>query len=268
MKLKNTFLPAMFLFGVVALSSCEKNDQESVNPTVAAQGQISRITVDSADVTSYNFAGKQLSQVNHYNKETGELESFEKYTYDAKGKALKATTHTGSSHAVLAEQVFKYDNTGLLRKALTNYFDGSKVAFSTYATFEYDANSKLEKKSVFEGQEKKGAKAKSFVKYEVLPNGDLGQEKQYVVGAKGATVLFSTTTYSYDNNKNPFATITEPGKVSSPNNLIASRTLVHGSKKVYNYKYSYEYDKNGLPLSQTVTTPNGKSETYTYQYSK
>lgn len=275
MKLKNKFLPAMFLFSVVALSACDKDEQESVNPMVdpmvspvlQAEGQISHVMMDSAEVTSYNFAGKQLSQLNHYNKETGALESFEKYDRDPKGKVLKASTYTGDSHTLLAEQTFTYGTNGLLNKTLTNYYDGTALAYTAYTTFDYNAGNKLEKKTVFEGEEDKAAEAKSFIKYEVLPNGNYGQEKQYVLNSKGEAVLFSTTTYAYDTNQNPFYAFAEPGKASSPNNLVASTTEVNASKKTYQYKYTYQYDARDFPVSQTVTTPNGKSETYAYLYS-
>lgn len=260
----------MFLFGVAALSACEQNEQESVSPSsmlLQAQGQISHVMLDSAEVTSYNFAGKQLSQVNHYNKETGELESSEKYERDPKGKVLKAATYTADGHTLLAQQAFTYDTNSLLNKTFTSYFNGNTVEYSAYATYEYNTDKKLVKKSFFEGTEGTAATAKSFTQYEVLPNGNYGQEKQYVLNSKGEAVLFSTTTYSYDTNKNPFYAFAEPGKTSSPNNLIASTTEVHGSKKTYNYKYNYDYDAQGLPVSQTATTPNGKSDTFTYLYS-
>ncbi|MBF9253979.1 hypothetical protein I2I11_11810 [Pontibacter sp. 172403-2] len=270
MKLKNRILPAMFLFGVVALSACEQNeDQDSVSPNAVlqAQGQISHVMLDSAEVTSYNFANTLLSQVNHYNKETGELESTEKYERDPKGKVVKASTYAADGNTLLAQQAFTYDSNGLLNKTLTSYFNGNAVEYAVYATYEYNADRKLVKKSFFEGKEGIAAAAKSFTKYEVLPNGNYGQEKQYVLNSKGEAVLFSTTTYSYDTNKNPFYAFAEPGKISSPNNLIAASTEVHASKKTYNYKYTYDYDAQGLPISQTVTTPKGKSETFAYLYS-
>ncbi len=256
----------MLFLGVAALSSCDRNDEESVVPTVATAGQISHIMADSADVTSYNFAGAQLSQINHYNKETGELESFERYEHNSDGKVVKASTYTGDTHTLLAVQEFTYDNKGLLSKTQSSYYNGNKVDYTSFATYEYSTDNKLSKKSVFEGTEGKDAEAKSYIAYEVLPNGDYSQEKQYVLNSKDQAVLFSTTTYSYDANKNPFYAFAEPGKASSPNNLIAAVTQVHASKKTYKYQYAYQYNEQGSPISQAVTTPNGKSETYTYQY--
>jgi len=259
----------MLLFSVAALSACEQNEQETVSPNalLQAQGQISHVMLDSAEVTSYNFAGKHLSQVNHYNKETGELESFEKYERDPKGKVLKASTYAAEGNALLAEQAFTYDSNGLLNKKFTSYFNGNSAEYTAYATYQYNADKKLIKQSFFEGKEGTAAVAKSFTQYEVLPNGNCGQEKQFVLNSKDEAVLFSTTTYSYDTNKNPFYAFAEPGKASSPNNLIASTTEVQGSKKTYNYKYTYDYDEQGFPVSQTVTTPNGKNETFAYLYS-
>jgi len=259
----------MFFFGVAALSACEQNEQESVNPSaiLQAEGQISHVMLDSAEVTSYNFAGRQLSQVNHYNKETGELESSEKYERDPKGKVLKASTYAADGQTLLAQQAFTYDSNGLLSKTFTSYYNGNTVEYSSYTTYEYNASKSLVKKSFFEGKEGAAATAKSFTTYEVLPNGNYGQEKQFVLNSKGEAELFSTTTYSYDTNKNPFYAFAEPGKASSPNNMIASATEVQGSKKTYNYKYAYEYDAQGLPVSQTTTTPNGKNETFAYLYS-
>jgi len=251
----------------VALSACEKQEeQDSLKPEFE-QGMLSHIMTDSAEVTSYKFAGTQLSQINHYDQETGKLESFEKLERDAKGQLLKTTTHAGSNHAVLSEETYTYKQNGLLDKAATTYYSGGKVEYTAYTNYAYDANNKLEKKSVFEGTENTAAKAKSYTKYEVLPNGNYSQEKQYVIDDKGQARLFSTTTYSYDTSNNPFFAFAQPGTISSPNNLVAATTVVNGSNKTYKHTYSYTYDERGYPMSQTVTTPNGKRTTYTYLYS-
>jgi YD repeat-containing protein len=268
MKLKNRFLPAMLLFGVVALSSCEKSEQDKVTPEFE-QGTISQILSDSSKITTYNLAGQLVTQVNHYDKESGELESFEKFERDAKGKLTKATIHAGSNHAVLSEQLYTYSVKGILEKTTSSYYNSGKVEYNTFATYKYSADQRLEKKTVFEGTAaSENAKAKSYTTYEALPNGNYTQEKQFVVDDKGNAKLFSTTTYSYDANHNPFFEFAEPGTASSPNNLIAANTVVHGSDKKYKYTYTYTYDQSGYPVSQTVVKPNGERETYTYVYSK
>ena len=266
MKLKNRLMPALLFCGVAALSSCEKNEQESVNPEFT-QGVISHILADSSEVTSYAFAGKNLSQVNHYDKKTGELETFEKYERDGSGKLLKATTHAAGSHALLSEQVYTYNDKGLLAKTDMTYYNAGNLEYTAYATYEYDEKKHLKKKSLFEVNDKKEARQKSYTTYALLPNGNYAEEKQYVVDEKGEASLFSTTTYSYDSNQNPFYEFAEPGSASSPNNLVASKALVHNSKKTYAYAYAYTYDERGLPLTQTVTKPGGKSQAYSYLYS-
>ncbi|MBC5993492.1 hypothetical protein [Pontibacter cellulosilyticus] len=266
MKLKNRFLPAMLLFGVVALSSCEKSEQESVTPEFE-QNTISQVLADSSKVTSYNFAGQTVTQVNHYDKESGEMETYERFERDAKGKLTKVTTHAGANHAVLSVQMYAYSDKGNLARTTSTYYNNGNVEYTSYATYSYKEDQTLEKKSVFEGTGDKG-KAKSYTTYEVLPNGNYTQEQQYVIDDKGTAKLFSTTTYSYDTNPNPFFEFAEPGTASSPNNMIAASTTVHGTKKTYKYTYSYTYDEAGYPVSQTVVKPNGKRETYTYVYSK
>jgi len=265
MKLKNRFMPAMLLAGVLAFASCDEKEKIALQPTME-QGAISHVMADSSEVTSYNYTGKQLSQVNHYNKETGELESFEKFTYDSKGRVIKSSTHAGANHALLTEQEHAYNDKGLLSETTTAYYNGSSLEYNAITTYEYNAQKQLEKKSVLEGADKKAAKPKSFTTYEALPNGNIGQEKQYVVDGKGAGKLFSTTTYSYDSNNNPFFNHAEPGAEASPNNITAASTLVHSSEKTYRYSYTYKYDERGYPTSQTVTSPSGKSETFTYLY--
>ncbi|MEJ8801393.1 hypothetical protein [Pontibacter sp. H249] len=266
MKLKNRILPAMLFFGVVALSSCEKSEQENVMPEFK-QGTISQVLADSSKVTAYNFAGQSVTQVNHYDKESGKLESFEKYERDAKGKLTKVSTHAGDNQAVLSVQMYAYSDKGNLERTTSTYYNNSNVEYSTYATYSYKEDQTLEKKSVFEGTGDKG-KAKSYTTYEVLPNGNYTQEKQFVIDDKGTAKLFSTTTYSYDSNRNPFFEFAEPGTTSSPNNVIVASTTVHGTNKTYKYSYSYKYDDAGNPVSQTIVKPNGQRETYTYVYSK
>lgn len=255
------------MLGVVAFSSCEKQEGESVQPEFE-QGMISHIMADSAEVTSYSFAGKQLSQVNHYDVETGDLESFEKYERDSKGRILKTSMYAGKNQALLSEQSFTYNTSGELTKSSMAYYNNNKLEYTAYATYEYDSNNKLEKKSLFEGTDEEGqGELKSFTKYEVLPNGNYTQEKQYVVDDNNEAKLFSTTTNSFDASTNPFHGLTEPGTASSPNNLVASKTVVHSSKKTYEYSYTYTYDERGYPLTQTVVSPNGKRQTYKYLYS-
>ncbi|WP_242926980.1 hypothetical protein [Pontibacter vulgaris] len=263
--MKNRFLPAMLLFGVVALSSCEKTEQDEATPLLE-QGMISHVMVDSAEVTSYNFSGSQLSQVNHYNEESGKVESYEQVERDSKGRIQKIRSHAGNTHALLSEETYTYNDKGNLDKTTTAYYTGTKVDYTSYATYEFNAQNKLEKKSVFEGTDE-NAQLKSYTTYAVLPNGNYTQEKEFVVNAKGEPVLFSTTTYSYDANTNPFYGYADPATTSSPNNILSSRAEMHGTGKVYTYSYSYEYDERGYPTSQTVTNPNGKRETYTYLYS-
>ncbi|MDX5418446.1 MAG: hypothetical protein LPK09_04460 [Hymenobacteraceae bacterium] len=266
MKLKSRFLPAMLVFGVVALSSCEKSEKEAAQPSFD-QGTLSHVLMDSAEVTSFNFAGKQLNQVNHYNKETGEVESFEKYERDNKGRLVKTTTYAGKSQQVLSEEAHTYSDKGELNKTISTYFSGGKPEYQSYTTYDYDAAKKLNKKSVYEGTEQKGM-LKSFTSYEALPNGNYGQEKQFVVDGTGAAKLYSTTTHSYDSNPNPFHAFAEPGTASSPNNLVRSSTVIHNSNRTLTKSYTYTYDENGYPTSQTVTLPNGKTQTFTYLYSK
>ena len=264
MKLKNRFLPAMLLFGGVALSSCEKSDNESAKPTFD-RGALTHIMLDSAEVTSYKVVGKQLSQVNHYNQETGEVESFDKYERDNKGRLIKSSSYAGKSQALLTEQHYTYSDKGELSKTVATYFSDGKAEYYTYSTYSYDAANKLSKKSVYEGTEEKG-KLKSFTTYEAMPNGNYAQEKQFVIDGTGEAKLYATTTNAYDSNPNPLHDFAEPGAASSPNNLVRSSMEVHNSKQTFTRSYAYKYEDSGMPISQTVTLPNGKSQTFNYVY--
>ncbi len=265
MKLKNRFLPAMLVFGAVAFSSCERSEQDSAQPSFD-QGTLSHVMMDSSEVTSYQVVGQSLNQVNHYNQQTGEVESFDKYERDNQGRLLKSTTYAGKGQVVLAEQHFTYSDKGQLNKSVSTYFSGGKPEYQSYATYSYNADNKLEKKSVYAGTEEEGA-LKSFTTFEVLPNGNYTQEQQFVVDGTGTAKLYSTTTNSFDSNPNPFQAFAEPGTASSTNNLVRSAMEVHNSKKTFTRTFTYEYGENGLPTSQTVTLPNGKTQKFTYVYS-
>ncbi|MCC9167660.1 hypothetical protein [Pontibacter harenae] len=266
MKLRNKFLPAMLVFGVVALSSCEKTDQEIADPTFE-QGILSHVLVDSAEVTSFSFAQNEIGQVNHYNKATGELERFEKFERNEAGRVSKIITYAGKSSEVLSEEEHTYNTQGRLEQSSTVYFSAGKPTYSTLNTYEYTENNKLKKVAMYEGANGEEAKLQSYTEYAVLPNGNYSQSKQYVADKTEKAKLFSTTNFSYDTNYNPFFEIAEPGTAVSPNNLISSTTEIHNSNKTYAYTYSYKYDERGFPLSQTVSNPNGKTETYNYKYS-
>ncbi len=258
-------MPAMLFAGVVMLSSCEKNEQEVMNPEFK-QGAITQVLADSTEVTSYIYNGNSVSQINTFNELSGELESFEKFVLDASGKVIQSTTHAGSNNTLLSEQRYNYNSKGLLANTTTHYYSSGKIEYSAYTAFEYTADKKLKKKSVYEGTTKDGL-LKSYTTYEVLPNGNYSQEKQYVIDDENIAKLFSTTTYSFDTHSNPFLKIAEPGTASSPNNLMASTSLIHGSKKTYEYSYSYQYDERGYPISQAVVSPSGEQEVYKYLYS-
>lgn len=255
------------MFGVVALSSCEKKEQDSAMPNFdQSKASLSHVMLDSAEVTSYKVAGQQLTQVNHYNPQTGEVESFDKYERDNKGRLIKSTTHAGKGQAVLAEQNYTYGDKGELSKTVSVYFVGGKAEYQTYTTFSYDAANKLSKKSVYDGTDENG-RLKSYTTYEALPNGNFAQEKQFVIDGSGTAKVYSTTTNSFDSNPNPLHAFAEPGTASSTNNLVRSVTEVHNSKKSFTRSYTYEYGENGLPTSQTATLPNGKTQKFTYVYS-
>ncbi len=267
MKLKNRFMPAMLLFGVVALSSCEKNDQESAQPSFdQTNTALSHVMLDSTEVTSFNVTGQHLSQINHYNPQTGEVESFDKYERDNRGRLVRSTTHAAKGQAVLVERNHTYGDKGQLSNTVTVYFMGGKAEYQTYTSYNYNAANKLSKKSVYDGTDEKG-RLKSYTSYEALPNGNYAQEKQFVIDGTGTAKLYSTTTNSFDSNPNPLHSFAEPGAASSVNNLVRSVTEVHNSKKTFTRSYSYEYGENGLPTSQTTTLPNGKAQKFTYVYS-
>ena len=138
MKLKNRFLPAMLVFGAVAFSSCEKRDQESAQPLIE-HGTLSHVMMDSAEVTSYRVAGKTLSQVNHYNQQNGEVESFDKFERDNQGRLIKSVTYAGKGQVVLTEQHYTYGDKGQLKKSVSTYFAGGKPEYQSYATYSYNA---------------------------------------------------------------------------------------------------------------------------------
>lgn len=266
MKLRNQFIPAM-LIGVVAFSSCEKQETESLQPELA-QGAVSHVLADSVEVTSYNFVEKQLRQINHYDQETGALESVERYERDGRGRPLEINIVAAPNNSLLSKQAFTYAPNGQLSKSEMTYYNAGNLEYAAYATYEYDAQERLKKKSLFvETGTDKASKLNSYTLYEVLPSGNYVREKLYVIEDNHTAKLFSTTTNSFDSRTNPFQEISEPGTASSPNNLVASTTVVHNAKKTYKYTYSYTYDERGLPLTQTITQPNSKQQTYKYLYS-
>lgn len=261
-------MPAMLLFGAAALSSCEKNDQESVMPSFdqsSSASSLSHILLDSAEVTSFQVAGQHLNQVNHYNPQTGEVESFDKFERDNNGRLVKSTTVAAKGQSVLVEQVYTYGDKGTLSKAVATYFTGGKPEYQTYTTFAYDAANKLSKKSVHEGADESG-RLKSYTTYQALPNGNYAQEQQYVIDGTDTAKLYSTTTNSFDGSPNPLHAFAEPGTASSTNNLVRSVTEVHNSQRTFTRAFTYEYGENGLPTSQTATLPNGKTQKFTYMY--
>jgi hypothetical protein len=264
MKLKNKFMPAMLLAGLVAFTSCEKNEQDVMNPTIK-QGSIAQVLADSTEVTSYVYSGSNVSQINNFEELTGAQESIEKFVYDASGRVLESSMHAGSNNALLSEQKYAYNSKGLLTSTTTNYYSSGNIEYSVFTGYEYNSDKKLEKKSVYEGTSA-DSPLRSYTTYEVLPNGNYSQEKQFVIDDTDTAKLFSTITYSFDTNVNPFYKVAGPGTASSPNNLIASTSLVHGSKKSFTYSYTYQYDERGYPVQQTIVNPSGKREIYRFLY--
>jgi hypothetical protein len=130
---------------------------------------------------------------------------------------------------------------------------------SQYSEFNYNENGKVSKQVLFWDNSISG-----HIDYSYDVNGNLIKEILYNKASDGTDELISFNSYEYDNQKNPYRSISRlmiPGINTNPNNITNETITVHvfsgeGQDQVQVLKIAsaYTYNSTGYPVSKNGNT--------------
>jgi len=202
------------------------------------------------------------------------LFQWERYNYDAKGrlaklelaqdpalwssgyKAPRSELMTPENFPMTSFYLFEYDKRGrLVKKKFYANLDQHSFEFRSMMQIEYRGRN-IRKMSLRDTL----GKEMQFTLFEYDQKGNVTNEKYFSLMEKGGKPsLISTTSYTCDNNPNPFQihrSVALPPYDTNVNNITETRFANQPVKKSL-----FQYDKNGFPVKEE----SGKTF-YEYRY--
>jgi hypothetical protein len=256
------------LFFITVFLSCNKD--ELINTGSSGNTYVpilSKVLIDNQSAYEYSYnASNLISQekskfdftVNNYN-DKGLLATSEYYGNDdllssdlkifetAMNKKDWVTPEHGKKVSVIS---YEYNPNGQLLK--TTYSLPSQGS-SEYSVFTYDNNNRINRQTMYWENTATG-----YIDYSYDGKGNLIKEMLYSFQSTGVAELSTTTTYSLDNQLNPYKPTSRlmiPGINTNLNNIVKETFTIHlpsglGPEKVQVNETSYVYNGMGYPISK------------------
>jgi len=254
------YVACLLTMGVLFITSCKK---DNTNPS-ATNHQLIKVSADARNFSEYAYnsdglLGKIISSNSNYSdtitlsyNANKQVQSFLyggnifKYTYDANNQFTKIEVHVNSAQGdIEGYTTYTWQSGKIIEaKSFINYVNGNTP--DTKVTMAYNTN------------------------------GDLVTQTEYYWDiVDNAYKLRTTTTYEYDDKKNPnaiasqvtplFLTMSYSGAHNVANETVKNEQNIVIEK----YAYSYLYDTDGYPTQQikTAVNPNGPGSIETVHYS-
>jgi hypothetical protein len=265
MKIKITYL-CLFIASIAI--SCKKDNPVAVvgNTKNTDAVVLSQIITDNKPSTEflYNDArliteekGNLSLTVNHYNN-LNQLTSLDFYSnYDLLSSNPQVFQTAMSQNGWVTTDsknkggsiTYEYNDKG----QVINSNVVSQSGASQYSEFNYDENGKVSKQVLFWDNSISG-----HIDYSFDVNGNLIKEVLYSTASDGTEELITSNSYEFDNQKNPFRSISRlmvPGINTNPNNITKVTTTVHsstgeGQDLVHEIASVYTYNSTGYPVSK------------------
>ena len=248
--------------------SCKKeqllDDESYGNSTVLI---LSKVLLNNQCSNEYlyndsNLVSEEKSKIdytmNHYN-DKGQLVTSEYYTNDdiLSSDAQIFATAINSTDLVTPENgqkggsiTYEYNANAQLIKSS---YSQSTSTSSEYSEFSYDANNRINRQTMYWANSATG-----YIDYSYDTKGNLIKEALYNMPSTGVVELITTTSYVFDNSKNPyklFRRLMIPGINTNVNNIIKETNTIHltpdqGPDNVQITTTSYKYNAMGYPISK------------------
>jgi len=269
MKLKITFV---FLFFVAVFISCKK-DEPLVEGNINGNGNVknsvlllSKIQTDSLTSFEYLYNSANLISVekskfyfttNVYNAKN-QLVSTDYYSnYDILSNDLQVFQTAMNQNTWITPVTpnkggtmqYEYNAAGQLSKATYTPASGN----IQYSEFSYGADGRISKQMLFWEDKETG-----YIDYTYDDKGNLTKEILYNLTSTGDPELSTTTQYEFDNQQNPYKSVSRlmtPGIYTNLNNIIKETYTIHlqagqGSDNVQITQTTYVYNSKGYPVSK------------------
>jgi hypothetical protein len=265
MRIKITTFCLLF---IMIFFSCKKDPLSDVvssgNSTVL---MLSKVLLNNICSNEYlyndsNLVSEEKSKIdyrmNHYN-DNGQLVTSEYYTDDdiLSNDAQISATAINSTNMVTPENgqkggsiTYEYNANAQLMKI--TYFQPTNTG-SEYSQFLYDANNRISRQTMYWENSATG-----YIDYSYDAKGNLIKEALYNMPSTGVVELITTTSYEFDNSKNPyklFKKLMIPGIYTNINNITKETYTIHlqpdqGPDNVKITANSYKYNAMGYPVSK------------------
>jgi len=246
----------------IVLSSCKKEQNPIIE--VNKTGFLSRVLISGQPYQEYTYTNSGLV---YEEKSWG---SYTKYTYNSENQLVKQDYYIdpalySSSTDVIAEAQKRKEwaNPKNVPKSVTNTYSYPKTgqlieryvdrANGTQDYAKYELNGKgLVSKNIFYNE----GKPSGYVDYLYDEQGNLIQEKHYLISADGQTKLSNETEYEFDNKKNPYFPFNKlifPGRNTNLNNITKTTYTLYGeTPSVIEWlditTHTYEYNDLDYPV--------------------
>jgi hypothetical protein len=256
------------LLFVTIFLSCKKEDLSDVgNPAAVKAPLLSKVLENNQSSYEYVYNDSNLLTevksrfdytLNHYNNK-GQIVTVEYYTNDdilSNDAQVSATAMNGSG-LVTADNgkkisiiTYEYNENEQLIKS-TNTL--TTPVSSEYSEFTYNSNNRISRQTMYWDNTATG-----YIDYSYDGNGNLINEMLYNSQTSGDPELITTTSYTFDNQPNPYrmsGRLMIPGTNTNMNNIINETYTIHlstdqGSDNIQTTTNIYQYNSLGYPVSK------------------
>jgi hypothetical protein len=267
MKIKEITFCLIF---VSIILSCKKEDIGIVgdpgSPANSYVAKLSKVLTDNQSTKEYSYNDSNVVTlekskfdyiINHYNSK-GLLTTTQYYGNDA---ILSSDPQV--AQAALISDVWVTPSNGKIDGTINYEYDAnSKLIKSTYCrpsstSSEYSqfaySNNRISRQTMYWENAVTG-----YIDYSYDSKGNLISETLYNIPASGTAEIISNIQYAYDNQFNPFRTISglmTPGIKTNQNNIVKEIYTIHmsvgqGADNVQTTVNTYDYNAMGYPVTK------------------
>jgi hypothetical protein len=222
-------------------------DNQSASEYVYTASNLISQEKNKFDFTTYSYNDKGLLVTTEYYGNDDLLSSDLKIFENAMNNKAWITPENGKKASIIT---YEYNNNSQLVKTI---YSIPSAASTEYSSFIYDNNNRISRQTMYWENTATG-----YIDYSYDGKGNLIKEMLYNLQSTVSPELITTTTYSFDNQLNPYnstSRIMIPGVNTNINNIIKETYTLHlpsgqGPDKVQVTEAIFVYNGMGYPVSK------------------